>query len=57
MVVGYADEAQGWINTDAESPESYVQYARTWSAQIVGGFCGITPEIIRRLRVGRNDTT
>jgi S-methylmethionine-dependent homocysteine/selenocysteine methylase len=55
--IGYADEVQGWINTDAESPESYWQYAQTWSAQIVGGCCGTTPDHIRRLRAGRHDTT
>jgi S-methylmethionine-dependent homocysteine/selenocysteine methylase len=52
--IGYADETQGWINTDAESPESYLQYAQTWPAQIVGGCCGTTPEHIRRLRARRN---
>jgi S-methylmethionine-dependent homocysteine/selenocysteine methylase len=55
--IGYADEVQGWINTDAESPEGYWQYAQSWSAQIVGGCCGTTPEHIRRLRAGRHDTT
>lgn len=55
--IGYADEAQGWINTDAESPESYLQYAQTWPAQIVGGCCGTTPEHIRKLRIGRKQTT
>jgi pyruvate/2-oxoglutarate dehydrogenase complex dihydrolipoamide dehydrogenase (E3) component len=55
--IGFADEAQGWINTDAVDPDSYLQYARTWQAQVVGGCCGTTPEHIRRLRVGRNDTT
>ena len=52
--IGYADEAQGWINTDAVNPDSYLQYAQTWPAQIVGGCCGTTPEHIRKLRVGRN---
>ncbi len=55
--IGYADEAQGWINTDAESPESYLQYARTWPVQMVGGCCGTTPEHIRRLRAKRDDRT
>jgi len=48
--IGHADEAQGWINTDAVDPDSYLQYARTWPVQIVGGCCGTTPEHIRRLR-------
>lgn len=55
--IGYADESQGWINTDAVNPDSYLQYAQTWPVQIVGGCCGTTPEHIRKLRVGRNETT
>lgn len=55
--IGYADEAQGWVNTDAESPDVYGQYALTWPAQIVGGCCGTTPEHIRRLKVGRSHST
>ena len=55
--IGYADEAQGWINTDAESPESYLHHAETWPAQILGGCCGTTPAHIRRLRVRSIDTT
>lgn len=55
--IGYADEAQGWINTDAVDPESYLQYAQTWPAQLVGGCCGTTPEHIRRLRAGSRNLT
>lgn len=55
--IGYADEAQGWINTDAVNPDSYLQTAQTWPAQIVGGCCGTTPAHIRKLRAGRNHTT
>jgi S-methylmethionine-dependent homocysteine/selenocysteine methylase len=47
--IGHADEAQGWVNTDALNPESYLQHARSWPAQIVGGCCGSTPEHIRKL--------
>ena len=54
--IGYADEAQGWINTDAVDPDSYLQVAQTWTAQIVGGCCGTTPEHIRKLRVGWGGT-
>ena len=54
--IGYADEEQGWINTDSETPDRYLQYAQAWPAQIVGGCCGTTPEHIRKLRVGRNHT-
>ena len=28
--IGYADKAQGWINTDAVDPDSYLKYAQTW---------------------------
>lgn len=52
--IGYADEAQGWINTDALSPDSYLQHAQTWPVQIVGGCCGTTPEHIRKLRTRRS---
>jgi len=55
--IGHADETQGWINTDAVSPESYAQWAHTWPAQIVGGCCGTTPEHIRKLRVDRSQAT
>ena len=52
--VGYADEIQGWINTDAIAPEGYVQHAQTWPVHIVGGCCGTTPEHIRTLRTAEN---
>lgn len=55
--IGYADEAQGWVNTDAVNPESYLKCAQTWPAQIVGGCCGTTPEHIRQLKAGRSRTT
>ncbi len=55
--IGYADEAQGWINTDAVNPESYLQCAQTWPAQIIGGCCGTTPEHVRKLRSARNHKT
>lgn len=55
--IGYVDEAQGWINTDAENPEAYLQYAETWPAQIVGGCCGTTPEHIRRLKAERKQSS
>ena len=48
--IGYADAEQGWINTDAESPEAYSEYASGWPAQIIGGCCGTTPEHVRHLR-------
>ena len=47
--IGHADDAQGWINTDATNPDSYLQQARTWPAQIIGGCCGSTPDHIRKL--------
>lgn len=47
--IGYADEAQGWINTDGINPVSYLQCVQTWPVQIVGGCCGTTAEHIRKL--------
>jgi S-methylmethionine-dependent homocysteine/selenocysteine methylase len=52
--IGYPDEKHGWNNTDAIDPESYLQYAQQWPAQIVGGCCGTTPEHIRKLRARRS---
>lgn len=43
----------GWEATDAEDPERYAAYARTWieaGASIVGGCCGTTPETICAVR-------
>ena len=48
--IGYADEKDGWINTDAVNPDGYLRCAQTWPAQIVGGCCGTRPEHIRKLR-------
>lgn len=48
--IGYADSQQGWVNTDAESPDAYGRYARDWPAQIIGGCCGTTPAHIVELR-------
>lgn len=48
--IGYADEEQGWVNTDAVEPGAYAEYAQRWPVQIVGGCCGTTPEHIRKLR-------
>lgn len=48
--IGYADGKQGWVSTDAESPEAYGRYARNWPAQIIGGCCGTTPAHIAELR-------
>ena len=50
--IGLADPIQGWINTDAESPTRYAEYALAWlkaGATIIGGCCGTTPEHIQRL--------
>lgn len=47
--IGYADRVQGWVNTDAESPEAYGGYAAGWPARIVGGCCGTTPAHITQL--------
>lgn len=47
--IGYADEAVGWVNTDAENPEAYCRHASKWPARIVGGCCGTTPAHIAAL--------
>lgn len=52
--IGYADEKDGWVNTDAVDPENYLHYAQTWPTQIVGGCCGTTPEHIRKLNARRS---
>lgn len=48
--IGYADEKVGWVNTDAENPKAYCEHAIHWSAKIVGGCCGTTPEHIAALK-------
>lgn len=48
--IGYADDDQGWINTDSTAPEGYSKQAQSWPAQIIGACCGSTPEHISRLR-------
>jgi len=48
--IGYADDRQGWINTDAVEPTVYGHYAKDWPVQIIGGCCGTTPEHIRQLK-------
>jgi S-methylmethionine-dependent homocysteine/selenocysteine methylase len=48
--IGYVDDEQGWINTDSTDPEGYLQYAKSWPAQIIGACCGSTPEHIRKLK-------
>ena len=47
--IGYADDAVGWVNTDAEDPAVYCAHAARWPAQIIGGCCGTTPAHIARL--------
>lgn len=48
--IGYADEAVGWVNTDAVDPGAYCAHALRWPVRIVGGCCGTTPAHIARLR-------
>lgn len=48
--IGYADEAAGWVNTDAEEPAAYCAHAARWPAKIVGGCCGTTPAHIAQLK-------
>ena len=47
--IGYADDAVGWVNTDAENPSAYCEHAAHWPAKIIGGCCGTTPAHIARL--------
>jgi S-methylmethionine-dependent homocysteine/selenocysteine methylase len=47
--IGYADDEQGWVNTDAVDPDSYAGYASHWPVQILGGCCGTTPQHIYTL--------
>ncbi|MBI5294247.1 MAG: homocysteine S-methyltransferase family protein [Chloroflexi bacterium] len=48
--IGYADEAVGWVNTDAEAPAAYCRHAAHWPAKIIGGCCGTTPAHIFELK-------
>ncbi len=44
--VGYADDEQGWVNTDSVEPEVYAKYAADWlrlGACLVGSCCGTGP--------------
>ncbi len=50
--IGYVDDEQGWINTDATDPQGYLQHARNWPAQIIGACCGSTPDHILALKQG-----
>ena len=50
--IGFADDEQGWVNTDSTDPEGYLQYAKAWPAQIIGACCGSTPDHIRKLKHG-----
>ena len=48
--IGYADEKDGWVNTDSENPKAYCEHAVHWPVKIVGGCCGTTPQHIAELR-------
>jgi len=48
--VGYADDKQGWVNTDAVDPDAYARWAVDWPAHIIGGCCGTTPAHIQKLK-------
>ncbi len=50
--IGFVDDEQGWINTNSTDPQSYLQHAQSWPAQIIGACCGSTPEHIRKLKQG-----
>lgn len=53
--IGFVDHEKGWVNTDSNAPEGYLQCVRTWPAQVIGGCCGTTPEHIRKLKQGWRD--
>ena len=55
--IGYVDDEQGWLNTDSTDPEGYLQYAKSWPAQIIGACCGSTPEHIRKLKQGWKESS
>ena len=48
--IGYADEKDGWVNTDSENPKAYCEHAVRWPVKIVGGCCGTTPQHIAELK-------
>ncbi|MFQ5743965.1 MAG: homocysteine S-methyltransferase family protein [Acidobacteriota bacterium] len=51
--VGYADDVQGWVNTDSVDPVAYSKYAERWlqmGVRLVGGCCGTGPAHISALR-------
>lgn len=44
--VGYADNAEGWVNTDSVDPAAYARHAEDWlnlGARIIGSCCGTGP--------------
>ena len=46
------DDHGAWVATNAESPEEYAGYARTWrdlGASYIGGCCGTTPATIQAI--------
>jgi S-methylmethionine-dependent homocysteine/selenocysteine methylase len=53
--IGYVDDEQGWINTDATDPASYLIHAQGWPAKIIGACCGSTPQHIRKLKQSWKD--
>lgn len=51
--VGYADEDQGWVNTDSVEPVAYARHAAGWlqmGARLVGSCCGTGPAHTAELR-------
>jgi S-methylmethionine-dependent homocysteine/selenocysteine methylase len=51
--VGRPDPVQGWVNTDAQDPDRYAEFAEQWlaaGATIIGGCCGTTPAHVQRMR-------
>ena len=58
--VGYADEEQGWVNTDSVEPGAYARHAARWlrmGARLVGSCCGTGPAHTAELRRLLDTTT
>ena len=56
--VGYTDDSQKWLNSDAADPEAYARYAGQWveiGATLIGGCCGTSPAHIAALRANLLD--
>ncbi len=56
--VGYADDTQGWVNTDSVDPDAYARHAEKWldlGARVIGSCCGTSPAHTLALRARIDD--